>query len=94
MGSYLIDRERWERERIQLLERAGLTAFADPDPILKALEESLFQQYEKTNNAVESNLHLTIRSDGTFHIKTPALDISETDPLQTQFPDRHDVPLA
>ncbi len=77
-----------------MLERAGLTEFADPEPILKALDAALFLQYQETNTAADSNTHLTIRADGTFHIKTPALDTSETDPLQELFPQRHDVPLA
>ncbi len=94
MDSYMIDRERWERDKTRLLERAGLTEFADPEPILKALDAALFLQYQETNTAADSNTHLTIRADGTFHIKTPALDTSETDPLQELFPQRHDVPLA
>jgi len=94
MDSYIIDRERWEQDRDRLLERAGLTAFADPEPILKTLDAALFQQYEKTNEGIENNPHLTIRPDGTFHVRTPALDIRETDPLLAQFPKRHDVPLA
>jgi len=94
MDSYMIDRERWERDKMRLLERAGLTEFADPEPILKALDAALFLQYQETNTAADSNPHLTIRADGTFHIKTPALDTSETDSLQELFPQRHDVPLA
>ena len=94
MDSYMIDQERWERDKPRLLERAGLTEFADPEPILKTLDAALFQQYEKTNAAIENNPHLIIRADGSFYIKTPALDARETDPLQELFPQRHDVPLA
>ncbi|NKB65019.1 MAG: hypothetical protein GKR95_23890 [Gammaproteobacteria bacterium] len=43
MDSYIIDRERWEQDKDRLLERAGLTAFADPEPILKTLDTALFQ---------------------------------------------------
>ena len=32
MNTYLIDRNRWAQEKTYLLERAGLTEFADPDP--------------------------------------------------------------
>ncbi len=94
MDSYIIDQERWERDKEKLLERAGLTEFADPEPILKVLDTTLFRQYQKTNAATNNNPHLIIRTDGTFHVKTPALDAKETDPLQGLFPQRHDVPLA
>ena len=94
MDSYLIDKERWERDKQILLERAGLTAFTDLESILKTLDTALFQQYQETNAGIETNASLTIRADGTFYIKTPARDTNETDPLQALFPQRHDVPLA
>lgn len=94
MDSYLIDKERWERDKPKLLERAGLTELADPEPVLKTLDAALFRQYQETHAAANDNPHLSFRADGTFHIKTPALDASETDPLQEWFPQRHDVPLA
>lgn len=94
MDSYLISRERWNRNKLGLLERASLTAFSDPEPILKVLDIALFQQYQETNAAADNNPYLTIRPDETFHVKTPALDANQTDPLQGWFPQRHDVPLA
>ena len=94
MDSYLIDKERWERDKLVLLERAGLTEFTDLESILKTLDTALLQQYQETNAGIENNPNLTIRADGTFYIKTPALDANETDPLQALFPQRHDVPLA
>ena len=94
MDSYLIGQERWERDKARLLERAGLTGFVDPEPMLKTLEAALLKQYQETNAAAHNNPHLIIRADGTFHIKTPALDANEADPLQALFPQRHDVPLA
>lgn len=94
MDSYLIDKERWERDQLLLLERAGLTEFTDLESILKKLDATLLQQYQETNAGIENNANLTIRADGTFHIKTPALSANETDPLQELFPQRHDVPLA
>ena len=94
MDSYLIDKKRWEQDKQILLERAGLTEFTDLESILKTLDTALFQQYQKTNVGIENNPNLTIRADGTFYIKTPALDANETDPLQELFPQRHDVPLA
>lgn len=92
--SYMIDKERWEQDKLQLLERADLMEFIDPEPVLATLEKALFKQYQETNANNASNPHLTIRSDGSFHIKTPPLDEQELDPLQAFFPERQDVPLA
>lgn len=94
MDSYLIGQERWQQDKQALLERAGLTELADPEPVLKALDAALFQQYQHTNAAIGDNPHLIFRADGSFHVYTPALDANETDPLQELFPRQHDVPLA
>ena len=94
MDSYLIDKERWDRDKATLLKRAGLTEFIDPETILEVLDTALFQQYHETNAAAADNPYLTLRADGTFHVKTPALNTTETDPLHALFPQKHDVPLA
>lgn len=94
MDAYLIDRDRWNREKKQLLERAGLSGFVNPNPVLKKLDEALQTQYQATNKRAPNNSHLKFRADGTFHIATPAVDVREADPLSEWFPQRHDVPLA
>lgn len=94
MDTYLIDRNRWHREKTRLLERAGLTEFADPEPVLARLNAALTAQYKTTNHRATGNPYLKLRKDGTFHIATPALDARDTDPLGDLFPQRHDVALA
>ena len=94
MDAYLIDRGRWSLERERLLERAGLSWLADPEPVLAELDEALLAQYRATNDRAADNPHLRIRADGTFHAATPALDAGEADPLGDLFPRRHGVPLA
>jgi TnpA family transposase len=94
MDAYLIDKNRWYREKARLLERAGLTEFADPEPILARLNAALTEQYKATNDRAAGNPHLKLRKDGTFHIATPAIDARDTDPLGDLFPQRHDVALA
>ena len=94
MDAYLIDKERWQREKAYLLERAGLTEFADPKAVMALMKSALSGQYDKTNRNAVRNPHLKLRKDGTFHIATPAMDAREDDPLGDLFPQRHDVPLA
>lgn len=94
MDAYLIDKGRWQRDKSHLLERAGLTEFADANAVLAITKTALSDQYEMTNRNAGTNPHLKLRKDGTFHIATPALDAREDDPLGDLFPQRHDVPLA
>lgn len=95
MDSYLIDPERWQTEKGALLERAGLTQWADPKPILTELGNALHLQYVNTNRRVPDNPHLSFRRDGSFFIRTPAADSDPSpEPLRSLFPQRHDVPIA
>ena len=94
MDAYLIEKERWNRDKAQLLERAGLEEFADPEPVLAKLNSALSAQYQVTDDHAATNPHLKLRKGRTFHIATPAAIANEADPLGDLFPQRHDVPLA
>lgn len=94
IDSYLISPERWNQEKDALLQRAGLTEFADPEPVLDSLNEALLRQYQCTNKNADANQHLKFRADGKFHVSTPALDDNEVETFEEWFPQRHDVPLA
>ncbi|MEP1613514.1 MAG: hypothetical protein ABJL72_16545 [Roseobacter sp.] len=77
MDSYLIDPERWKDQHDQLLERAGLTELANPEPLLFSLKQALHHQYQQTNAETDGNPHLRFRADGRFILETPA---SEDEP--------------
>ncbi len=90
------NKARWNREKDQLLARAGLADFADPQKVLHSLDEELYRQYQRTNTrAIEGkNPHLKPMANGHFRIVTPALDEKESASLQQFFPKRHYVPLT
>ncbi len=92
----MIWKNRWNREKDLLLERAGLTKFTDSQKVLQELNEVLYEQYQNTNtNALKGkNPHLKVATSDNFRIATPALDEKESDPLQQFFPERHYVPLT
>ena len=92
----LISRERWERQKQEHLERAGLAGFDDPGPVPGELKAVLQGQYETTNRAASdgSNPYLKVRSPGDFRVLTPALDEVENEPLRDILPMRHVVPLS
>jgi TnpA family transposase len=96
LESYLIDRTRWEAEREQLLERAGMTRFADPAPVLAELDVALQSRFEDTNRAIAEGLnpHFKMLKGKAFRVSTPKQDEEESEPLRHFFPERHYVPLT
>lgn len=95
LGDYLIDRDRWQRDKDVLIERAELQAFVDPHKILDELDEALYRQYVITNANIHEgkNPHIKFNKKGGFTLSTPKQDESDTEPLQQFFPERHYVPL-
>ena len=90
LDDYLIPKADWEAHREKYLERANLTDFADCKATLNALEIKLDERYQRVNqrfNAGE-NQYLTLRTDGTAHVKTPKQETSESPSLGTFSPER------
>ncbi|MBW2664225.1 MAG: Tn3 family transposase [Deltaproteobacteria bacterium] len=95
LDGYLINRECWRSNKDVLLERAALQEFADPQKVLKDLDEALYQQYVTTNNNILNGSNILVNFDkkGAFRLKTPKQDDAESEALQNFFPERHYVPL-
>ena len=93
LNDYLIDPARWQREKSELMERAGLTEFADPSAVLTALDTALYEQYRETNAHAASNPHLKILANGQFTISTPAEEETHDELFGTFYPEQHIVPL-
>ena len=49
LDAHPIDRERWQRDKPLLIERADLQAFLDPPQVLADLDAALYRQYLTTN---------------------------------------------
>ena len=95
LDDYLISGDRWEKEKPELLARAGLSEFSDPRSVLDTLNKALHQEYLQTNQATAdgSNPYLTVVAPGNFHVKTPGLGDVETEPMRSIMPKRL-VPLS
>ena len=95
LDDYLIDRECWQRDKSQLLARASLQDFTDPNRILSELDDTLYQQYLTTNTHILAgdNPLISFDQNHAFRLKTPKQDETETEPLQAFFPDWHYVSL-
>ncbi|EFO31914.1 transposase [Roseibium sp. TrichSKD4] len=96
LEDYLISRERWNKDKAQFLVRAGLVDFADPTPVLTALDKTLHRQYQQTNAAIRegTNPHLKITANGGFRVTTPAQGEIDSEPLNRILPQRYCVPIA
>jgi len=89
-------RARRQRDKLQLIERAGLEAFVEPRKVLKELDDALYQQYLTTNqNIIDGkNPHIKFKENGGFTLSTPKQEQSDAEPLQQYFPERRFVPLV
>ena len=90
LDEYLIPKADWDAHRAEYLHRAQLEEFADCKATLKALDQALDAGYQETNQNLKSgkNPYLTVRANGTFHVKTPKQEEVECMSLGTFFPER------
>lgn len=94
LDAYLIDRDRWQRDKGALIARAGLQEFVDPHRVLAQLDEALTQQYGLTNAHIAPGQNPYIKFTKTgFTVATPKQEASHAGPLQQYFPNRDVVPL-
>lgn len=96
LDDYLIDRARWQRDKQQIIERAGLEGFVDPRKTLQELDEALYQRYLTTNAHIAGgkNPHIKFKKNGSFSLSTPKQENSDAESLQQYFPERRVVPLV
>ena len=96
LDGYMIGIDQWRRERDDLLAQAGMSAFSNPDQVIKALEAALADQFAKTNSniAAGANTHVKRMPSGHLTLKTPKQEDVEAGTLSRYFPQRHFVPLT
>ena len=96
LDAYLIARDRWEKDKENLLARAGLEGFSDAGQVLHQLDEQLHDQYLKTNQHLHdgSNDQVTFTKTETLVVKTPKAEEREVESLQEVFPERQYIALS
>lgn len=96
LDSYLISKERWQIEKLKLLERAGMTKFSEPRSILKDLKQKLSDQFKTTNSKISSsqNAYVKLTNNGNFIVSTPKQEEHTAEPLAPFFPIKHFIPLT
>jgi len=97
LDDYLISRERWQKEKNTLIERADLQDFTSTTQLLKILDKELYQQYQTTNQIYSDgkNQHLKIGNNKKFIITTPKQEEKEDNiALRPFFPEQQFVPIT
>jgi TnpA family transposase len=95
LDDYLIPRADWVANRADYLARAQLKGMANCRATLDSIDRRLDAQYRRVNRrlAAGDNPHLTMRPNGSFHVKTPKLEDVESLSLGFFFPERKYIPL-
>jgi len=87
IDEYLIDNTRWEKEKEDLLERAGMTHLSSIDDVLKTLKLKLNDNYIKTNDNIllKRNPYIRFKENGDYTVNTPAVEKLETSRVSELF---------
>ncbi len=95
LESYLIEIERWIRDKDKILKEAGLSQFASPKPVLDRLREELFVQRNRTeqNLANGTNKKAYLDDKNKVIIETPPVVTDRQNSLSEFFPDQSSVSL-
>jgi len=85
---YLIPKNIWKEQKVNLLKQAGLEDFISFDKILQTLKTELNNQYKKTNENIISgkNKHVKFGKKDKIIVSTPKKDEDTEDELPDLFP--------
>ena len=73
--SYLIDREEWNYQKIELIKNHKMNIIKEAEPILASLEKRLEERYQKTNIRINQELNTNFNfTDKSFILKTPKVE--------------------
>ena len=95
IDEYLIDQERWKKDKMLLLKRAGMLDLLDLKKIIKKYKKTLNNKFELTNQNIlnNKNQYLKFKEDGSFVVKTPAVEKPDTAKTSTLFENYQYIPI-
>jgi TnpA family transposase len=89
LENYLHPKAHWLVNKYQLLEEAGLLAFADVDQLLKLLRSQLNTGYHTTNRHIKSGKNLYVKfARNKMILATPKVEKLNTQPVSALFADQ------
>jgi len=87
--SYLIDKEKWEKDKNELLETYDLAHLKDLDKFLEPIKSKLESSYKQTNERIIKELNTNFRlTADSFILKTPKLEkeLHQDESISKYFP--------
>ena len=86
--NYLISKGKWERDKEELLERAGLKGFENLVELIPELRKEINNQFAITNQNIRTgkNKHAKIDKRGNLIVSTPKIEKPDNDPVAELFP--------
>lgn len=92
---YLIPKERWQSEKDELLERAGLKGFENFSELIPDFSSALNSQFAATNRNIQTgqNEHAKIDKKGNLTVSTPKKDKIALDSVTEFFPKDRVIPV-
>lgn len=96
IDEYLINKNLWKNNKNELLEKAGLTQFANFEKIIKELEILTNKQFIETNKNIINgkNKYISFKKDGKYNLVTPKTEKDETVSVSDLFTALENIPLT
>lgn len=87
IDEYLIDQQRWKKDKMILLRRAGMLELMDFKNLIKKYKKMINDKFNVTNQSIlnNKNPYIKFKEDGTFVVKTPAVDKPDPTKISTLF---------
>ncbi|MFI5305231.1 MAG: Tn3 family transposase [Nitrospiria bacterium] len=81
IDEYLINKERWRKQKDDFMKRAELEGNAVFDSVINLLKTAVDDHYHRVNQNIQTgkNSYVTFRKDGKFKLKTPKVDKIDTE---------------
>jgi TnpA family transposase len=95
IDEYLIDQQRWEQDKKILLQRAGMLELLDFKKLIKKYKQLVNDNFNLTNKNIlnNQNVHIKFKEDGSFVVKTPAVDKLDFTKISTLFEQTQYTPI-
>jgi len=94
--SYLISEKEWKKDKEMYLSTAGLSKLSSFSDTIGKLEEHLKSQYDITNTNINNgnNKHIRFNEDGSYVLKTDALEDEVSNRLADLVPDSFNINIG
>ncbi len=95
IDEYLIDQKRWEKDKMILLKRAGMLELLDFDKLIKKYKKIIDNKFDITNQNIlnNKNPYIKFKEDGSFIVKTPAIEKLDLTKISTLFEKTQYTPI-